>query len=193
MKVDVRDKKRVYDGFFKIDRALVSYDGEQGRVENAPLEVFERGDSAAAILHHRKRSEIILTEQFRFPTYEKGPGWLLEVAAGSVDPGETPEQCIRREVGEELGYEIQDLRFVSRFYTSPGGSSERVHLYYCVVADGDLKDPGAHGNAGAHEHVTKVIWRTEDFCAAGENGQFEDAKSIIAALWLGQALSVGLI
>ena len=94
---------------------------------------------------------------------------------------------------EELGYKIEHLRFISRFYTSPGGSSERVHLYYCAVADADLKDPSAHGLASAHEQVTKVIWRVEDFCAAGENGQFEDAKSIIGALWLSQALSLGLI
>ena len=74
MNVVVHEKKRVYDGFFKIDRSVISYEGKLGRVENAPVEVLERGDSAAVILHHRQRGEIILTEQFRFPTCEKGPG-----------------------------------------------------------------------------------------------------------------------
>ena len=184
MNVVVHEKKRVFDGFFKIDRAVVSYDGEHGRVENAPFEVFERGESAAVLLHHVKRNQVIFTEQFRFPTYEKGPGWMLEVAAGSIDPGETPEECVRREVREELGYEIEALRFIARFYVSPGGSSERVHLYYCAVADGDWKDPEAHGLASAHEQVTRVVWEVGEFCDAAENGQFQDAKSIIAALWL---------
>lgn len=183
MSVTVHEKKRVYDGFFKIDRALVSYDGEQGRVENAPFEVFERGDSAAVLLYDPKKKQVIFTEQFRFPTYEKGPGFLLEIAAGSIEDGETPEQCIRREVREELGYEITGLEFIARFYTSPGGTSERIHLFYCTVREGDLKDPSAHGLAGAHEQVTKVIWDADDFRAAALTGQIQDAKTLIAALW----------
>ena len=132
--VIVHEKRRVFDGFFKIDEATVSYRGADGSMIGPVRRLsLERGDSVAALVFHRDRRSVILANQFRYPTYEKGPGWLTELVAGMVDPGETPEQSMRREILEESGYEIERLQHISTFYVSPGGSSERIFLYYVEV------------------------------------------------------------
>src|SRR5262245_11630983 len=97
--VVVHEKRRVFDGFFKIDEAVVSYRGADGSMIG-PLRrlSLELGDSVAALVFQRDRRSIILADQFRYPTYGNGPGWLTELPAGMVDPGETPEESVRREV-----------------------------------------------------------------------------------------------
>ena len=95
--------------------------------------VFERGDSAAALIHDVERDVIVLAEQFRIATYDKGPGYIVEAMAGSVEEDEEPEDCIRREMMEEVGYQAGKLFLVANGYVSPGSSSERIFLYYAPV------------------------------------------------------------
>lgn len=178
-------KERVYNGFFKIDKSVISFTEPGGRrLENVTLEVFERGDSAAAILHDAWKDEVILTEQFRYPTYEKGPGRIIEAIAGSIEPGEDPAECIRREIREEVGYEVKDLKPIGKFYVSPGGTSERIFLFYCKVSRADLKDESASGVAHQNEAVTRLYWPTEKLFEALDAGELDDAKLIIGAHWL---------
>ena len=75
--------------------------------------VLERGDSVAVLLYRPETRQIVLVNQFRYPTYEKGPGWIVETLAGVVDPGEDPEDAARREVLEESGYALRDLVHLS--------------------------------------------------------------------------------
>src|SRR5437660_7000011 len=135
-RVEVLNQRVVFDDVFKIREATVRHELFNGQM-SGPLRrlVFERGDSAAALLLNRDTQKVILIEQFRYPTYKKGPGWLLEVVAGIVDQGEQPEETIRREVREEVGYQVSDLQAIATFYVSPGGSSERVALYYAEIGE----------------------------------------------------------
>jgi len=128
-------------------------------------------------------------EQFRFPTLEKGPGWMIEIVAGSIEAGETAEACIRREIREEIGYEVLALEPISRFYVSPGGVSERISVFYCAVAEADLKDPHASGVIAQNERVARVVMNEAQFFEAVESGAIQDAKSIIAAQWLRRKLA----
>ncbi len=157
---------------------------EGGIERNVTRLVFERGDSAAALLHDPGRDIVLLTEQFRMPTYEKGPGWLLEVAAGTVEPSETPDACIIRELREEIGYEVDAVELIARFYVSPGGTSERIFLYYASVSANMLKDHAASGVASQQEDVKRVEIPTREFLDMAARHQIEDAKTLIAALWL---------
>jgi ADP-ribose pyrophosphatase len=181
----VHARKRVFDGFFKIDAVTFSvsrYGG--GKLENVARLVFERGDSAAALIHDTERDVVILTEQFRIATHKKGPGWLVEAAAGSIDEGETPEACIKREIREEIGYDVKKLTPIARFYVSPGGTSERIFLYYAPVKPRQLVDAEARGLASEHEDVERVELPLRDFFRRLERGAFEDAKLLMAAWWL---------
>jgi ADP-ribose pyrophosphatase len=181
----VHARKRVFDGFFKVDEVRFSLSRHGGgQLEDVVRLVFERGDSAAALIHDTERDIIILTEQFRIATHEKGPGWLMEAAAGSIDEGETPEACIKREIREEIGYDVKKLTPIGCFYVSPGGTSERIFLYYAPVKPRQLVKPEARGLASEHEDVKRVEAPLKDFFRRLERGEFEDAKLLVAAWWL---------
>jgi len=183
-RVIVHDKRRVFDGFFKVDEAMVSYEAFGGSMIGPVRRlVFERGDSAAAIVFNRDRQRVILASQFRYPTYEKGPGWMTEALAGVIDPGESPEQCIRREVREESGYEVDQIEHIGSFYLSPGGSSERIVLYYAEVTDARRVGDGG-GVRSEGEDIRLVEMSMPELEAAVASGDIADAKTLVGAAWL---------
>jgi ADP-ribose pyrophosphatase len=105
MEVEVIAKRRVFDAFFKIDELKLQYQKFDGDM-SSPVSrfVFERGDSVAAVLFNTDTRRLIFASQFRAPSYEKGAGWITEIIAGMIDPGEEPDDALRREVFEESGY-----------------------------------------------------------------------------------------
>ncbi len=183
-KAELRGRRRLLDDFFKVDELTVAVE----RFDGTPMApqrrlVFERGDAVAAVVRHRDRGTLLFTEQFRAPTLEKGPGWLLEVVAGMIDRGETPEAALRRELHEELGYAVQHLQPIATFYVSPGGSSERIWLYYAEVAERTRSGRGG-GVAAEHEDIRIVEMTDAEARAALDSGRLPDAKSIIGLQWL---------
>ena len=185
-KVDIKSRRQAYKGRYRIEEVVFDFDraAGKGRITDAKREIFERGDSAAALIHDVERDVIVLTEQFRVATYDKGPGYLIEAMAGSVDEGEKPEDCIRREMMEEVGYRAGALTLISKAYQSPGASSERIFLYYAPVKTADLVDPDASGLAAEKEDVRRVEFSREDFLARLDKGRFEDGKIIALGFWL---------
>ena len=184
--VDIKSRKTVFKGRYKINEYQFDFDraAGSGRLTDVSRLVFERGDSAAALIHDVERDVIVLTEQFRIATYDKGPGYILEAMAGSVEEDEEPEDCIRREMMEEVGYRAGALTLVSNGYVSPGSSSERVFLYYAPVASADLVDPKARGLTAEKEDVRRVEFSREDFLDRVDAAFFDDAKVMALGFWL---------
>jgi nudix-type nucleoside diphosphatase (YffH/AdpP family) len=147
--------------------------------------VFERGDVVAALLLNRDSFEVVLVEQFRAPTMDKSrnQGWMTEVVAGIIDSGETPEQALAREVFEETGYRIQEPEPIATFFSSPGGSSERIFLYYAVVADADRTGPGG-GKRAEGEDIRIVTMSPGEVFRRLAGSAIDDPKLIIAAYHL---------
>ena len=132
--VQIEKKKRILDDFFKVDEVHLRYERFDGHMSPLVRRLnFERGDSVAVLIFNSKNQHILLVNQFKYPAYEKGPGWITETVAGMLEKNENPESAARREVEEETGYKVLKLEHISTFYVSPGGSSERIILYYVEV------------------------------------------------------------
>ncbi len=184
--VGIRSRRVAYKGRYSIEEVVFDFDRPtgKGRIADAKREIFERGDSAAALIYDIERDVVVLTEQFRIATFEKGPGYLIEAIAGSLDAGEDAETCLRREMMEEVGYKAGKLTLVAKAYVSPGASSERIFLYYAPVTTGDLVDPEASGVAADKEDIRRVEYTRDDFLIRLEKGRFQDGKIITLGYWL---------
>lgn len=180
MKYRIESSRRILDDIFQVDESQVIFERFDGSMAG-PVRClrFVRGDSAAAIIFHRDRRQIILVQQFRYPV----AGWMIETMAGSLRPDEPPESGVRREIEEETGYRVDRLVPIATFYVSPGGSTERVFLFYAEVGGADpTADYG--GIAAEHEDIRVVripLAEARTLLAAGD---IFDAKTIIALQWL---------
>ena len=128
--------------------------------------------------------KIILIDQFRYPTYNSGHGWITEVIAGMIDPGESPEESARRELQEESGLTISAIEHICTFYTSPGGSSEQIFLYYAEVSGEFAKYKKSGGLINHGEDITSFEITLEDALNKIKTGEISDAKTIIGIYWL---------
>ena len=182
-RVEIHSRRRVFDGFFKLEEADLAYERFDGSM-TPPLKrlVFERGDSVAAIVYHREENRLLFLRQFRYPTYEKGPGWLTEVVAGMQEHGEPAEEALRREILEEVGYEVSHVEQIATFYVSPGGSSERIVLFYAEVTVAGKVGPGG-GLIEENEDIVTVSYSPAELAEAVAAGQIQDAKTLIGVLW----------
>jgi len=182
-KVEIKEKKRIFNDFFKIDEVFLSHERFDGRMSPVMRRLnFERGDSAAAFMWNTENRTAVMTHQFRYPTYEKGPGWITEIVAGVLEKDENPEEAMRREILEETGYETDKIEYINTFYISPGGTSERIILYYAEVAAGDKVSEGG-GVASEHEDIRVIEYTWPQLRALLENREIVDAKTIIASMW----------
>ena len=183
-KVEIRHRQIIFDDKFRIQEAEVCNQRYDGQMSNpARRLVFERGDAVAAILFNRDSQKVLLIEQFRYPTYEKGPGWIIEVVAGVIESDKGPEDAIRREIEEEAGYQAQQLIPIATFYVSPGGTSERIRLYYAEVGNSDCISAGG-GLPDENEDIRLVEYSRPELLEAVASGQIQDAKTLIAIQWL---------
>jgi nudix-type nucleoside diphosphatase (YffH/AdpP family) len=184
MNVEIIHTEKVFDGFFKIDKATLKHEKFNGEWTGEITRLnFERGDAVAAIVYNTDSQEVILINQFRYPTYSKTGGWITEVIAGMIDDGETYVDALHREVREETGYELTHVEKIASFYVSPGGSSERIFLYYAETDNQSKKMKGG-GLANENEDIQLVMLSLQQLQKALADNEINDAKTIIACYYL---------
>jgi ADP-ribose pyrophosphatase len=184
-KVIIDSKRLILDDFLKVEEAQVQYElfsGEMGvPVRRLSL---ERGNSVAVLVFNLDTQKIILINQFRYPTYKNGHGWVTELIAGMVDQGETPEESARRELLEEAGLTISSFERICDFYPSPGGSSELIFLYYAEVSGEFAVYSKTGGVPGHGEDIMTMEVTLEEALNKIETGEIVDAKTIMGIFWL---------
>ena len=169
---------------FRIDEVQLQHERFDGSMsEPITRLVLNRGDSVAVLLHDPARRVVLLCEQFRLPTSEHGPGWLLEIPAGILESGEDAADCARREALEETGYAIDTLQRIGSVYPSPGGSSERIHIFHGAIAGRDDAAEFA-GVREEGEDIRVVRLPVDEALAQARQGHILDAKTFIALQWL---------
>lgn len=180
----VLSKQIVYDGFFRLEKYRLKHAlFAGGWSAELSRELFVRGDCVGVLLYDPDTDQVVLIEQFRVGALRHAErAWLVEIVAGAVEAGETAAEVAYREAEEEAGCHIEELLEISRFYTTPGGSSERLTLF-CGKVD-SRQAGGVHGLAEEHEDI---LVRTVDFAQAYQmlaSGEIESAIPIIALQWL---------
>jgi ADP-ribose pyrophosphatase len=182
--VSIARTRVLLDDYFRVEEVLLRHERADGRMSDEVRRLnLERGDSAAALVVNRDRRACILTRQFRYSAYKRGERWCVEVPAGVVEDAEDPVEAIRRELLEEIGYRAGELEPIATFFTSPGGSSERVHLFVAVVRDRDRIGPGG-GLEAENESIEVLEIALDDVDAFLLDAEVGDAKTIIALNWL---------
>lgn len=182
---EILEKQVCYDGFFSLNLYRVRhrlYDG--GWSENLEREIFERGHAAGILLYDPSLDRVVLVEQFRTAAIgAPGGAWVIEVAAGIIDAGETPEKVVRREAVEETGLAISEMVPIGEFLMTPGGCTERFWLY-CGRVDASQAG-GIFGHADEGEDIRVVVMETRDAFKAVDDGRIRVANAVLALQWLG--------
>jgi len=183
-RVEIVDKTVCYDGFFRLERYRLRhrlFSGAWSRV--LTRELFERGHAAAVLPYDPALDAVVLVEQFRIGALEApGSPWLLEIVAGIIDPGETPEEVVRREAVEEANCQIEALIHIYDYFVSPGGTSERISLF-CGKVDA-IGAGGLYGLEAEEEDIRVTVVPFAEAIAQLHAGKINSAAPIIALQWL---------
>ena len=171
-------------GPFKIVNATLRHKKTDGTMSETIQRMnFERGDSVAVLIYNASTDTFTFVNQFRYPTCAKNSGWVLELPAGKIDADETPEEAAIRETVEETGITPDVVHKVCTFYVSPGGTSERIHLYYSKISNNNDSSLTVGGLKTENEDIEIVRMSTYSAKTLLEHGLIIDAKTIIALQW----------
>ncbi|KGJ95537.1 NUDIX domain-containing protein [Colwellia psychrerythraea] len=186
--VSVHSVVTKYHGFFKMNEYSLQhklFSGEQSQVFTR--EVFERGDAVVVMPYDARRDTVLLIEQFRAGAIrgEDSP-WLLEFIAGMFDDNESPVEVAIREAKEEtdLTLSAENLVPIMEYLSSPGGMSERIHLYLAHF-DSELVIEGAtHGLPEENEDILLHLVSRTHAMELLSQGKITNAATIIGLQWL---------
>lgn len=184
--VEIKESHVAYQGFFKLLTMRLKhrlFGG--GWSSEITRELLDRGDACAALLYDPKNDLIGLIEQFRIGALkaEEGP-WCLEVVAGMIEEGETPEQVVEREILEETGLRDVQLLPITSYYSSPGGSTELIHLF-CGLCDLSHAG-GVHGLSSEHEDILLRVFSAASVFPVMLRGRANNAATLIGLQWLSE-------
>ena len=145
--VEIIARETLYRGFFSLDLYRFRHRLFNGCMsDEVTREIFERGHAAVLLPFDPVRDEVVLVEQIRIAAYDTSASpWLLEMVAGMIEEGESPEDVARREAVEEAGLNVGRIKPVLSYLASPGGTSERLSIMVGEVDATTAK--GIHGLA----------------------------------------------
>jgi ADP-ribose pyrophosphatase len=182
--IEVSGEHTVFQGFF----TMKSYQFRHrlfrgGWSELVTREMFERGHAVVVLPFNPQTDELVLIEQIRLGALPSSASpWLLEAVAGMFGPDEAPEQVARREAEEEAGLSLGRMIPLLSYLSSPGGTTERIHLYL-----GELTGPvqaGVFGLAEEHEDIKVHVMQRQQAVDLLNAGKIDNAATVIALQWL---------
>ncbi|MEP0714191.1 GDP-mannose pyrophosphatase NudK [Algoriphagus sp.] len=167
------------DNWYTLRKISFEYKKKNGEVVSQTREAYDRGNGATILLYNQEKKSVILTRQFRLPTYTNGneTGMMIEACAGLLDQ-DNAEDCIRRETEEETGYLIQHVKKVFEAYMSPGSVTEILYFFIAAYSH-DMKVSEGGGVDHEEENIEVLELPFEEVLEMLRTGEIKDAKTIM--------------
>jgi len=177
--IEITETKLLSDNWYVLNKVTFNYKKENEKVESHIREVYDRGNGAGILLYNSAKKTVILTRQFRLPTYLNGnkTGMMIEVCAGLLDK-DNAEQAIIRETEEETGYRLKKVQKVIETYMSPGSVTEILYLFVGEY-DESMKVSSGGGLDAEQENIEVLEYTFDEAYKMIESGEITDAKTIL--------------
>lgn len=177
--IRIHNTEILSNNWYTLKKVNFEIQQKDGSWQAQSREAYDRGNGATILLYNKEQRTVILTKQFRMPTYINGnpTGMLIEACAGLLDK-DNAEDCIRRETEEETGFKVKDVKKVFEAYMSPGSVTEILH-FFVAEYNKDQKIGEGGGLQEEQENIEVMEIDFEKALAMMESGEIRDGKTII--------------
>jgi nudix-type nucleoside diphosphatase (YffH/AdpP family) len=177
--IKILDTKVLSDNWYVLKKITYEYSKKDGTKLTQSREAYDRGNGATILLYNKEQKTVILTRQFRLPTFVNGneTGMLIEACAGLLNK-ENAEVCIKRETEEETGYKITDVRKIFEAYMSPGSVTEILYFFIAEYSK-EMKVSEGGGVEQEEENIEVLEFDIEKAMKMIESGEIKDGKTIM--------------
>ena len=176
--IKIIEKKILSENWYKLYKYTYETADKKGRKKIEHREAYDRGNGAVILLYNTRNKNVILTKQFRLPTFINGnaDGMMIEACAGLLDK-DNPEDCIRKETEEETGYRITHVQKIYEAYMSPGSVTEILYFFVAEYSKDQKVNEG--GGVEDEENIEVLELPFEKAWTMMERGEIRDAKTIM--------------
>ena len=190
--VELIKEELLSDNWYILKKITYRYRTRAGEWKILSREAYDRGNGAVILLFNANENKVILTRQFRLPTYINGnnDGWLMEACAGLLD-NDTPEVAIKRETEEETGLRIQHVDKIFEAYMSPGSVTEKLYFF---IGHYTSRSQQTSGGGVDEEDIEVVELLLPVAMEMIKSGEIRDGKTIMLLqhLWISQLTAAAL-
>ena len=178
-RIRVLNAEVLSNNWYTLRKITYEFQKNNGTWQTQSREAYDRGNGATILLYNKENKTVILTRQFRLPSFLNGneTGMLIEACAGLLD-NDHPEECIKRETEEETGFKISSVRKIFEAYMSPGSVTEILHFFVAEYTNGmKVTDGGGIDHEQEDIEVLEISFeKAEQMIVTGE---IKDAKTIM--------------
>lgn len=172
------------DNWYTLRKVTFEIEKADGTKTTQSREAYDRGNGAVILLYNKSQNTVVLTRQFRIPTYinENEDGMLIEACAGLLEK-ESPEECIKREAVEETGYQVGEVKKIFEAYMSPGSVTEILYFFIAEYSQNDMLNDGG-GAEGEEENIQVLEIPFQEALTMIQDGRIKDGKTIMLLQYL---------
>ena len=177
-RVTILKKEVLSNNWYTLNKVTFEYTNKKGNKQVQSREAYDRGNGATILLYNKETKTVILTKQFRMPTYINGneTGMLIEACAGLLEK-DNAEDCIKKETEEETGFKIEHVEKVFEAYMSPGSVTEILYFFIAEYSKDLKKNEG--GGVEDEEDIEVLELNFDEALSMIDKGEIKDAKTIM--------------
>ncbi len=177
--IAIKNIEVLSNNWYTLRKITFDYQKKDKTWQTQVREAYDRGNGAVILLYNKSTKNVILTRQFRMPTFMNGneTGMMIEACAGLLDENNA-EDCIRKETEEETGYSVKDVKKIFEVYMSPGSVTEILYFFVGEYSK-EMKLTDGGGVAEEQENIEVLEMPFENAYNMIASGEIKDAKTIM--------------